>query len=249
MMRLRILSDLHLEFVKPYQMYGLFKKIVPQSDEVCILAGDIGNPYTNNYTQFMDYINANFKKTFVIAGNHEYYNTKTTIYDTNKHLTDYFTMHENITFLNNTSEIYEDHCFVGTTLWSKVTNPFYDINDMYRIKFFDHTEYNALNRKCIKFLEDSANTEKNMVVITHHVPSYKLIDNKYKTIKNAPYNQWFYSDMDGFIEKNKDKIKYWIYGHTHTPLSSILYDVPVICNPIGYPGENPKPKYDVTVDI
>ena len=70
MMKLRIISDLHLEFVKPYQMYGLLKKIVPQPDEVCILAGDIGNPYSNNYTQFMEFINNNFKKSFVILSLH-----------------------------------------------------------------------------------------------------------------------------------------------------------------------------------
>ena len=249
MMKLRIISDLHLEFVKPYQMYGLLKKIVPQPDEVCILAGDIGNPYSNNYTQFMEFINNNFKKSFVIAGNHEYYNTKSTIYDTNKHMDDYFKMHENISFLNNTCEEYEDHCFVGTTLWSRVTNPFYDINDMYRIKYFDHTEYNAINKKCVHFLEESVKTEKNMVVITHHMPSDKLIDAKYKTDKMKPYNQWFYCNMDDYIEKNKGKIKCWVYGHTHTPLTSILYDVPLICNPIGYPGENNKPNYDVTIDI
>jgi hypothetical protein len=53
-----------------------------------------------------------------------------------------------------------------------------------------------------------------------------------------PYNQCFYADMDYFIEKNKNKIKCWIYGHTHTPSNTKIYNIPFLCNPIGYPNEN-----------
>jgi hypothetical protein len=53
-----------------------------------------------------------------------------------------------------------------------------------------------------------------------------------------PYNQWFYCDMDDFIQRNKDKIKCWIYGHTHTPSNAIINEISFLCNPIGYPNEN-----------
>ncbi len=54
-----------------------------------------------------------------------------------------------------------------------------------------------------------------------------------------PYNQWFYCNMDDFIQTNQHKIKCWFYGHTHTPLATQIYNVPMCCNPIGYPNENP----------
>jgi hypothetical protein len=70
------------------------------------------------------------------------------------------------------------------------------------------------------------------------MPSESLIDIKYKTKNMLPYNQWFYCDNDNLIETNKDKIKCWIYGHTHTPSNKIINGIPFVCNPIGYPHEN-----------
>ena len=79
---------------------------------------------------------------------------------------------------------------------------------------------------------------ENCIIITHHMPSESLIDIKYKTKQMLPYNQWFYCNMDNLIETKKDKIKCWIYGHTHTPSNVIINEIPFLCNPIGYPNEN-----------
>ena len=73
-MIIRYFSDLHLEFVKTINMTKYIQQIRTGMDGVCVLAGDIGNPYECNYDIFMKFINKNFKRTFVIAGNHEYYN-------------------------------------------------------------------------------------------------------------------------------------------------------------------------------
>jgi len=164
----------------------------------------------------MKFISKNFKKTFVIAGNHEYYNTTKTIQETNYFLEDYFQQFDNNRFLNNNYEIYENYCFIGTTLWSKITNPNYEINDMYSIPNFDYIQYNKLNRLSVDFLQDTLQKSREM----------------------RPYNQWFYCDMDEFIEMNASKIKCWIYGHTHTPSNVIIHKIPFLCNPIGYPNEN-----------
>jgi hypothetical protein len=44
--------------------------------------------------------------------------------------------------------------------------------------------------------------------------------------------------MDELIELNKNKIKCWIYGHTHATSDVIINGIPFLCNPIGYPNEN-----------
>ena len=237
-MKVRYFSDLHLEFIKPNKIENFIRKIQPGIEEICILAGDIGNPYQKNYDIFMNFINNNFKKTFYIAGNHEYYNKIKTIQETNEFMEDYFKQFNNIRFLNNNYEIYDNYCFIGTTLWSKITNPNYEINDIYSIPNFDYIEYNRLNMLSIDFLESALQKNENCIVITHHVPSSSLIDVKYKTQKMIPYNQWFYCDMDNLIEINANKIKYWIYGHTHTPSNVIINEIPFLCNSIGYPNEN-----------
>ena len=237
---IRYFSDLHLEFIKPELIEQFIKQIPSGIDEICILAGDIGNPYQSNYNIFMNFISKNFKKTFVIAGNHEYYNDVKTVQETNRFLEKYFQQFNNISFLNYSYEIYANHCFIGTTLWSKITNPKYEINDVHRIPDFDYIKYNALNRLSVNFLEKAINSNKNCIVITHHMPSESLIDKKYKTPDMQPYNQWFYSNMDKFIgtKKIKKRIKCWIYGHTHTPSTVIMNGISFLCNPIGYPNEN-----------
>ena len=237
-MKLRYFSDLHLEFIKPNKLKHFINKIPPGLDEICILAGDIGNPYKSQYDTFINFISKNFKKTFIIAGNHEYYNKKKTLYETNSFLENYFKQFDNISFLNNQYEIYENYCFIGTTLWSKITNPMYKINDVYQIFKFNYIEYNKLNEECVEFLKDTLDDNNNCIVITHHMPSESLVDIKYKTHEMLPYNQWFYCDMDELIKNNKDKIKGWFYGHTHTLSDKIINDIPFLCNPIGYPNEN-----------
>ena len=114
-MLIRYLSDLHLEFIYPQYLNKFFKKIpLPKENEICVLAGDIGNPFTTNYDMFMKWISKHFIKTFVIPGNHEYYNKNKTISETNQHMEEYFVQYDNITFLNNAYEIYQDYCFIGS---------------------------------------------------------------------------------------------------------------------------------------
>jgi len=235
-MKIRYLSDIHLEFIKTDKIEEFIQQIPPGPDEICILAGDIGNPYKLSYVTFMKYISKNFKKTFVIAGNHEYYYS--TIIQTNEFLKNYFSNFNNISFLNNTYECYENYCFIGTTLWSKITDPLYKINDINYIFGFDIIMYNKLHKESIDFLENTLKNNTNCIVITHHMPSNSLIDQKYLTPDMLPYNQWFASNLDKLIEKRSEKIRCWIYGHTHCSLKSMISGVPMLCNPIGYPGEN-----------
>lgn len=99
-MKIRYFSDLHLEFIKPHKIQNFLKNISPGIDEICICAGDIGNPLHSDkhYDIFMNFISKNFKKTFVIPGNHEYYQKLKTIPETNTFLTTYFEKFNNITF-------------------------------------------------------------------------------------------------------------------------------------------------------
>jgi len=219
------------------------KQIPPGLDEVCILAGDIGNPHLPTYDMFMKFISQHFMKTFVIAGNHEYYYHP--IVETNQLLVHYFEPFDNITFLKESYEIYDNYCFIGTTLWSKITNPKYKINDVYNIPRFDYVECNRLNQQSIAFLEEALQHE-NCVVITHHLPSRSLIHPKYLSPEMKPYNQWFYCDLNYLFS---ERIKCWFYGHTHTPSKDVIGGVPLLCNPIGYPGENKDLNFEATFEL
>jgi hypothetical protein len=155
----------------------------------------------------------------------------------------------NISFLNNDYEYYNNYCFIGTTLWSHITNPEYKINDVYNIPNFDYVAYNKLNSICVDYLIDTIKNNKNCIVITHHIPSNRLINEKYKTLKMLPYNEWFYCDMDFVITEYNNNIKCWIYGHTHHPSNVIMNNIPFICNPIGYPNENSNIDFEKNIII
>lgn len=238
-LKLRYLSDLHLEFMEKSSITKLINSLRPNNnDEICILAGDIDNPYSSSYMEFIDSINTNFTKTFIIPGNHEYYQHGKSVEETNNYLNDFFKSYNNVTFLNNTYENYKEYCFVGTTLWTKITKPEYSINDIHYIKDFDYLKCNQLNMLAIDFLEETVSKNNKCIIITHHLPSNDLIDIKYKTARMRPYNQWFYCDMEPFIDTYKANISCWIYGHTHTSSIKNIHNIPFICNPLGYPGEN-----------
>lgn len=237
-MRIRYISDIHLECMNLVNFRYLMKMIPKKTEDICILAGDIGNPYQENYHIFMKQISQSFKKSFVIAGNHEYYQTFESVSDVNKYLKSYFNMYDNISFLNNDIEKYEGYTFVGTTLWTNLINSTTPNKKVYHIPKLNHQLYNELHQQSVEFLETSISQNTNNVIITHHFPSYKLIHSKYNTLKMQPNFHWFASNLDDLLRTNNDKIAGWFYGHTHTPMQVSLFNIPFNCNPMGYTNKN-----------
>jgi predicted phosphohydrolase len=239
---IRYLSDLHLEFIRPHKINKFIQLIKPDPNQICILAGDIGNPYSPNYDEFMKHMDKSFRRTFVIAGNHEYYNKSIPMAETREHMKNYFKQYDNISFLDNSSEVYDGRLFVGSTLWTKITKPAYQINDTSCIPNFNHILYNSEHRRCCEYLKAAIESATlPVVVITHHVPSFDFMAEKYKS---CVYNEWFYCNMNDFIYENRGRIQGWFYGHTHTYCRAVLHGVSFFCNPIGYIGENADADFD-----
>lgn len=232
-MQIQYVSDIHLEFLKT------IPNIVPKA-KILVLAGDIGYPHQQLYTTFLQDVSSKFEKVFLITGNHEYYTqgqqSMEQVDDTIEKIIEEKSLH-NTSFLNYDYEDYEGYRFVGLPLWSKIQNPSYLINDFVAIQAMTTELYNELHAVGREFIEDMlTNSTLPIIMITHHMPSYKLIDPIYTTPKMAPYNQCFASHCDDLI---KDPIKAWIYGHTHKPSITTINHVQLLCNPKGYPGENP----------
>ena len=251
-MKIQYISDLHLELLKPHEILDLISKIQPIKDiDVLALCGDIGNPYHQSYEVFMEKINAEFKKTFVIAGNHEYYCNDVKI--TKLYMKNIFMKYPNITFLDNTIEEHEGYKFIGSTLWTHISNPKYKINDMNYIQNINIEKYNQLHQKCCDFIMDelseSKNNDKPTIILTHHVPLFELTAQKYRTPMLNPYHQWFSANMTNIIKSNNTIIKSWIYGHTHYKSSILMHNVDFHCNPVGYFGENEISEYNHFIEI
>jgi len=242
-MRIQFFSDVHLEFKKCIP-------IVKSTAPILCLLGDIGHPFSDIYVDFLGSLNSNpyFHKIFLITGNHEYYmnnQKRNSISQTNFRIKKIIKNNRfsKISFLNNETEIYQNHLFVGSTLWSHVSNEQYLINDFNMIKGMNVSTYNRLHSEGKSFIKKSIeNSNRNTVVLTHHLPSYQIIHPKYKNYSN--YYQCFASNRDELI---RPPICTWLYGHTHTPKFDIINDVPVTCNPIGYYNENNDYKKNIVI--
>lgn len=247
-MRIQYISDIHLEFLSSLLKA---KRFSPKADILC-LAGDIGYPASPIYRQFLKSVSTDFKKVFLIAGNHEYYDPKGSQYTAGSSAADVYyraqsmdAVHEtikgviadlpNITFLDNSYEDYEGVRFVGTTLWTRIpAAPVVLINDFHEIPEMTPALYNELHLGACEFLE-SADVQESplpVVVITHHVPSPDFTHPAY--VKYAAYNCFFAADCERFF---KPPLITWIYGHTHMPARTIREGIQFACNPVGYPAE------------
>ena len=248
-MKIQYLSDLHIELMNEYEFQLLCGKILPNCDTL-VLAGDIGNPFHENYKQFLHLMSDSFKKVFLITGNHEYY--KNDIIKADDKVREVCNCRSNLSFLNNTTELYNGYRFIGTTLWTHISDPQYLITDFTAINDMTVYRYNSLHEMSRVFLEKSIeNSKRNhekTVVITHHLPLHELTDEKYKSSFLAKYNQCFSADISHIIEK-QNTIESWFFGHTHTKTERTFFNIPFHCNPIGYNGENCEHEINCVVDV
>ena len=238
-MNVQYISDIHLELLNNEQINKVKINLKIKAD-ICILTGDIGNPFLPHYYYFLLFLSNKFKKIFIIAGNHEYYNNY--IMKTQVKINEIVNKFSNITFLNNTFEDYENIRWIGTTLWTQIDNLQYRINDTVLIKDMTVEKYNELHNESIIFLtntlQECFDNLINCIVITHHLPSDKLTHSKYKSYFYKNYNQWFTCNLDDLILKYNLIITAWFYGHTHTPSVQTINNVLFLCNPVGYQEEN-----------
>ena len=71
-------------------------------------------------------------------------------------------------------------------------------------------------------------------MITHFCPHITAIPPQFSSDINSAY---FYFEMKDFFPEMK--AKYWVFGHTHDAYKIEKNGKLFLCNPIGYPFENP----------
>lgn len=247
-MKLHVLSDLHTEFAD-------FSP--PETDaDVVILAGDIGVGLGG-----IEWAARQFPKALVIyvPGNHEFYGHDIGLTGGLKAAAP-----ANIHVLNNDKLEIHGIRFLGSTLWTdfnlhgdeeawfarqyakRLMKDFASIhNGSRRFTPEDSVElHEASNTWLVGELERKF--EGPTVVVTHHLPASTSVAKRYA---NDPLNPAFASRLEDVIEKHRPDL--WIHGHTHAPCDYELFDTRIICNPLGYPGENRHSEFrdDLVVSI
>jgi len=248
-MRVRILSDLHLEF-------GEFTLPETPADLV-ILAGDVHvrrNP--------VPWILKSFPEVPVlyIAGNHEFYGEK---FPRQTEKLREETAGTNIHFLENETLELGGYRFFGSTLWTDM-DLFGDVqassieagalmNDYRRIHHsttyrklrpVDTRARHILSLQAITAFLTEGDARKS-IVVTHHAPSILSLPPRRRS---HPLSCAYASRLDDFIKQHQPLL--WIHGHIHHSQDYRIGETRILSNPHGYIDE-PNPNFDplLTVEL
>jgi len=251
-MKIRILSDLHLDF-RPWTP--------PKTDaDVIVLAGDI-----HAGVQGIEWARRSFPLAPVVyvPGNHEFYGE------------DMLELQEEllrcgrrsgVDVLDTRDLVIGGVRFLGGTLWTDLALYGADsdsidramatarsgMNDYGCIRFGDNRRFRPEDSRAIhlaqvqwlraKLAEEFAGPT---VVVTHHLPHRQSIHPKYA---GSPLSPSFASDLTDLMGS---PISVWIHGHTHESFDYDMNGTRVVCNPRGYEPIEFNPAFDpsLTIDV
>lgn len=258
-MRLWIFSDLHIDIGSPWTPAS-----IPGAD-LAVVAGDVGEGLVKSIAWLAATVRPHMPVAFV-AGNHEFYR---------RCLPDELqagraaAMEAGIYLLENDTVRFGDVLVSGCTLWTdyELDGPATRVPAMRdaRVGLNDHRliawsrkpewrrfrpeEALALHLASRRFLETALRsaadaTTRAHVVVTHHAPAAGSVAPRFL---GKPLNAAYASRLDDLIEAGRPSL--WVHGHTHTPFDYRLGGTRVLCNPRGYPGENPRFQPGLVVEV
>jgi len=227
-MKLQVLSDFHLEFFPDPNL--LVDSLDPKDVDILVVAGDCFADFSKKY--WVEKIIKKYPHVISVLGNHEFYGkTPRATKQAYRRI-----RAANFHWLDNSEVIINGAHFLGGTLWFpepknlEAHNKFkWGMSDFHWIKNFEPWVYEE-NKACIEFLHKNITPES--IVITHHLPTYDSVSDRYKT---STLNSYFVCDLEQLIIETKPKI--WIHGHTHSSCDYQYYDTRIVCNPYGYYGK------------
>ncbi len=236
-MKIQYMSDLHLEFRD--NMQYIKDNEFPVTGDVLVLAGDTAYLRDTNVPKLRLWktLAKNYRQVLIVPGNHEFYGYG----DVLEHGDSWEKMLQpNVGYYQNRVVRIDDTDFILSTLWSHIRpqDEYFvarGMNDFRQIRYggrrFTTDDFNAEHEKCLAFIKEAveASDAKNIVVVTHHLPSYTVVDSCYKgdTLTSA-----FATELGEYIADSR--INVWIFGHSHSNINAQLGDTKLLCNQMGY---------------
>lgn len=239
-MRVKVLSDLHLEGKQGYN--NKFNDWAQNNDEdVLVLAGDIAVGPLQVGQAITYFKNCGFREILYTAGNHELYHhsrsdfnlLRASVVEAGAHFLD----------ANEIIKI-QDVSFFGGTLWTcfgydpiATSTAMRYINDFRVVK--DWTPAKAIKEfeRQSQFIKHAYETTKGKkCIVTHFLPATECVAERYKS-DNVEFllNKYFANDLGSWIETLEDTT--WLFGHTHDSMDFMINNTRLVSNPLGYTRE------------
>ena len=234
-MKIRVLSDLHMEFA-PFDP-------PPADADVVVLAGDAAPG-----PRGLEWARAAFGDTPVVyvAGNHEFY----------RHAIPKLTEElasaaegTSVRFLENAEAAIGGVRFLGCTLWTDfelfgeripsaaaaqaAMNDFRLIRVAPQFRRFGPGDARTLHLRSVRWLHErlTAPFDGPTVVVTHHAPSLR---SSAPARRRDPLTPAYISDLEWMLDGSA---ALWIHGHTHYCVDYEVGGTRVVSNQRGYPDE------------
>jgi predicted phosphodiesterase len=251
-MKIRVLSDLHLEF----------QDWIPPSvsADVVVLAGDI-----HSGVEGIRWGRERFPESEIIyvPGNHEFYGSEMQdMLGKMRRVAKQSGVH----LLDADSTEIDGVRFLGATLWTDFALYGAEPKDIARsmaigqsmmadyrvIRWKDSGALAPEETRDIHNLQVAWLTSElpkpfsgNTVVVTHHLPHLNSVHAKYK---GDLLNPCFASDLTALL---RPPVKLWIHGHTHESMDYEVEGTRVVCNPRGYLPQEPNKRFNpkLVVDV
>lgn len=254
-MKIQYISDIHLEHWDILEIDRIIPFIntihlkTPSDQTILVLAGDIGSLTAKNtfLSSFINYAVEHWDYVFYVAGNHEYYNKRSTRTKITEKLRSLTRTRSNLFFLDRDIVEVDGVRFLGCTLWSNPISKdgFSDYKHIYYQK--TNTERKPISLTILAGWHEADREwlreiiQDGDIVITHFMPALTsdLIEaghcSKYPS---SPIDDMYYGNNDMMEIMNRATL--WISGHTHQKFDVLIGDnlCRWVCNPLGYPGEH-----------
>jgi hypothetical protein len=265
-MRIRVLSDLHLEHHDPPD--GLGAGPSPDAD-VVVLAGDIGRG-----TEGLEWARRTFPAVpvLLVAGNHEAYDrhldaTIAALRAASDPVPPASQPLEGRTgtyFLHRDAVRIGDVRVLGCTFWTQFglfpgrraaamracrgqMGDYERIHLLRARRSLRPRDTDRRHRGAARFLRREAtrpSSARATVVVTHHAPSPRSIDPRYEDDLTSA----------AFVARRPALIRHtapaaWIHGHVHVSFDYRIGPTRVVANPRGHPDENPSFDPGFTIEV
>jgi 3',5'-cyclic AMP phosphodiesterase CpdA len=231
-----LISDVHTEFYNSAS--DVFDNITWPEATHLVLAGDIGCVSTkfDILREFLEKCRKKYENVIFIPGNHEYYHCDTNHEIVEKKLEELCT-DLNVHYVHRKNKVVSGIRFIGHTLWSIIDRHTWSkISDSTFRVFDSQIDYVSAFVDGYKFLKNeianSVNSAEPIVVVTHHLPSRKLIHSKFST---GTDDSAFATDVISHLHFHN--VKYWFCGHSHEFGEMKYGNTFFALNPVGYPNE------------